>query len=403
MNGLPRSGLGRVRIDEVFLRFDGPRLFSAINEAGQRYIGVFVEETDDAEIFLYAPVSEDRYRAIRSGALPLRAAFSDAQDGRVFVVTSSTEEAGQVVEERGSETVPKDWLPDEDATLGVPTPTLPRFDPKELLIRAQAIGRTVAAIRLEAASIRTEYPLRPLGEVMQLVQDNLDALAQEVAGKPTPTGPVQQEILSDVELAFVGAETTSFVLLVTSRAEAQLFEGPLLLSALELLARVVEAGGDEEQLRETLASLHARAIGRYRDLLEELEDVGSGISVYVATAGRDLIQAELTRDQVVENLHVVRESQAVPAEELEVEGILIGVNVRTRVFELLDDTGDRYSGKVIEQARNEIFGLTTGERYRAAILREVEYSTLTGEPKLKHRLRHIEPVAPFRGQLEPHE
>lgn len=134
MNGLPRSLLGRLRIDEVFVRFDGPRLFSALNEAGQRYMAVFAEETEDAEVFLYAPVSEDRYRAIRSGGLPLRAAFSDAQDGRVFVVTSSTEEADQRVEEWEAERLPSDWLPDDDATLSIPTLTLSRFEPSVLSV-----------------------------------------------------------------------------------------------------------------------------------------------------------------------------------------------------------------------------------------------------------------------------
>lgn len=400
MNALPRTGLGHLRIVEVFLRFDGPRLFAAVNESGQRYLAVFVDEDDDAEVFLYAPVSEERYGAIRSGALPLRNAFGDPQDGRVYVVTASTQGTGQAIEERRPEELEQDWLPDEDATLGLPTTTLPRFDPAELHTRAEAVGRTVVAIRLEAASIRSEYPLRPLGEVLQLFQDNIDAFAQEVAGKATAAGPVQGEIVQDVELAFAGAAAASFVVYVTSRAEAQLFEAPLLRRTFDLIVRVVEAGASPDALRDELGELHLRAIGRYRDLLEELEDVGSGLGVYVATPHEPLVRASLTREQVVENLHVVRESQQAPSEELTVVGQLVGVNTRTRVFEIQDDeTGERYSGKAIEQARGEIYGLTTGERYRAVILREIELSGLTGEPKFKHRLRQIEPFEPVGGQL----
>src|SRR5665213_1776292 len=119
---LPHDGpMGRLVLDEVFVRYDGPRLFSCSNEAGAHFVGVFVDEDADSETYIYAPASEARLAAVRSGQLDLRSALADPLDGGVFVVRSS----GGATETswRPAADVPPEWLPDENVRLNVPTTT----------------------------------------------------------------------------------------------------------------------------------------------------------------------------------------------------------------------------------------------------------------------------------------
>lgn len=397
LNGLPHEGLGNLRVDEVFLRFDGPRLFTAVNEGGQHYLGLFVEETDDAEVFIYAPVSPDRLAAARAGAIPLRVAFTEPQDGHVFVVFASTESADQILESRTPESIPERWLPDADAALTVPASNSEKFEPEKLAIQANAEGRTLAAVRLHAPWARTEYPARRLGEFLRIVQDNLDALAQEALGTPTASGQVPAELVEDVELAFAGSAAASYVIVLAAPTESKLFEPPALRLAFDRLVSLVAASADSaDKLEGELAGLHSRALTHYKELLTKLEDVNSGLGVFVATPKKALAEASLTLDQVKTTLGLVKETTStVTAIDLDVTGTLVGVNTRTQRFELRDDDGVKYAGWVIENAKAEVFGVTTGYRYKASIKEETEVPHGGGDPKIRHYLWHIEPDVPF--------
>ncbi len=80
------------------------------------------------------------------------------------------------------------------------------------------------------------------------------------------------------------------------------------------------------------------------------------------------------------------------------DAMLVGVNLRTWVFELHDPVLEphRFSGRVMEHARSQIEGLPTGEahRYVAEIVAATSVSDLTDEVKVKYSLKAIRPAGP---------
>ena len=76
--------LGRLEILETFEYYDQPVLFSCKNAAGHLYLVVAADENDQHETWLYAGVSEERLKLIRSGAIDLHDAFADLEDGYVL-------------------------------------------------------------------------------------------------------------------------------------------------------------------------------------------------------------------------------------------------------------------------------------------------------------------------------
>lgn len=73
--------LGRLEIVETFEYYDQPVLFSCKNASGHFYLVVAADENEHHETWLYAGVSEERLKLIRSGTIDLHDAFAAPEDG----------------------------------------------------------------------------------------------------------------------------------------------------------------------------------------------------------------------------------------------------------------------------------------------------------------------------------
>ncbi len=87
MGYLPQlTHLGKLELIEVYEFYDQPILFSCRNASDAIFIGVFADEDDDFETWLYIGVSPHRFQRIRSGAIDLHDAFSEVEDGVIFQI-----------------------------------------------------------------------------------------------------------------------------------------------------------------------------------------------------------------------------------------------------------------------------------------------------------------------------
>ena len=87
MSFLPESTiLGKLEIIEVYDFYDKPSLFSCKNQSGQIFIVVWIDSSENSDIWLYAPVSLIKFKAIRKGKIDLREIFSNSEDAFVYKV-----------------------------------------------------------------------------------------------------------------------------------------------------------------------------------------------------------------------------------------------------------------------------------------------------------------------------
>ncbi|MEB3312040.1 MAG: DUF6575 domain-containing protein [Snowella sp.] len=93
---LPKSTLlGILRLIEVYEFYDQPCLFSCQNLSGQIYIGLWVDSSETGDIWIYAPVSGERFNKIKNGEIDLRTVFTQSEDAFVFEVTIPFEQDKQ--------------------------------------------------------------------------------------------------------------------------------------------------------------------------------------------------------------------------------------------------------------------------------------------------------------------
>ncbi|QSN49779.1 DUF6575 domain-containing protein [Mycobacteroides abscessus] len=109
--------LADLTIDETFVYYDGPKLFTAAAPSGVRFLCEWAEETDTYDRWLCTRISDQRRELLRAGATTIRDIFTHPEF-ELYVVTEYCDSSSRTeVEQKGPETVPDQWLPADDARL----------------------------------------------------------------------------------------------------------------------------------------------------------------------------------------------------------------------------------------------------------------------------------------------
>jgi len=117
--------IGQLKIDEIFINYDGPKLYSCVDTEGHHYLAAFVAEEGNKEVYLYVPVPDDIYHSIRQARIPLRDAFAHSSLARAWLLVEDLETGDERAEEIAPVSIRADWLPDEDFLLRAPTRARP--------------------------------------------------------------------------------------------------------------------------------------------------------------------------------------------------------------------------------------------------------------------------------------
>jgi hypothetical protein len=378
------TSLGRLDLVEVFEFFDFPRLFGCVNAAGQRFLALSVEDARDAFLWVYAAVSLERYAAVRAGNLDIRDAFSRTEDGYVARVSIPTHGPSKV-DYVSCKDIPSEWLPDEGERISLPTATATPIADLDVIRAARGERREVLNVALDVPEERTtEAPARRVGSVLNSIQELLDALGQRVAGTPTLKGAIPIEILQRTQVNLSQVFPSSFGLQLKARERADLFGGSLVHKVIDELVLLLNARADRDLLSNKLHDLKGRAANKYRALLESVDAMDSSLRLDWGSPGADARgEVQLSRAEVRQVLAVVSEITIQMAEEIEVPCILIGVNIRTKSYEIVDVNQQRFSGKVADDALAEISHATINNPYIATLKQIVEVQATTGEERSK--------------------
>lgn len=87
MGFLPQgTELGTLSLIEVYVYYDRPRLSSCLNDKGQYFLALWIDETSESDRWLYAPVSKTVLNIMQAPDFDFRSAFQNAADGHVFDV-----------------------------------------------------------------------------------------------------------------------------------------------------------------------------------------------------------------------------------------------------------------------------------------------------------------------------
>lgn len=380
------TNLGNLELIEVYEYYDKPVLLACKNAAGTIYLALWIDETTEADVWLYTSMSRTRFEYIRSGGLELRLAFTEAEDSLVFEVRVPYISSKQAtVTPLPVERVSSDVLPLPGEYLQLPTATLPAFEPS---VQDRALQSQREFIKLSlnfADNARTEAPLKSLGKILETMQDTINAIAAALTGNPKAVGPIAHEIAQRNELSVVGFASGSFIVEITSAEPTSLLREFEAGSAIEEFIGLMNAGSNTGELNERLRSLRSRVASKYLEFLDAIQD--GIVETRVDWASPDKERggsAAISFEIATIALEAIKHLEEVSIEEIETIGTLIGANIRTKRFEIV--SGDRrFEGDIAEQAMFAASQATLSRIY-AVTIRQTITSKIIGDPTVRQQL-----------------
>jgi hypothetical protein len=105
----------RLKLNETYIYYDFPILFSALDEGGNVFICLFAEETDSHLRYICVPISQSIFMELEHNQRDIRSLF--IQPPKVFnlLLNAESEEPVEVVETQDDITP---FLPEKDLFIG---------------------------------------------------------------------------------------------------------------------------------------------------------------------------------------------------------------------------------------------------------------------------------------------
>ena len=389
---LTYPGIGSLELVETYEFYDEPVLFACRDSTDRTYLGVLAADEADHKTWLYAPLSPQRYKQVRSGGMDLFNAFKSAEGGELLRVIVLRADATAQAEWVAKADVSDDLLPLPGEMLDLDTVTLAPAPDADLRTSRQ-IHRDVLTLRLQfEGSHRTEAPAGLLGQVLDSVQQVVNAIGQAVAGKATARGVLPADILDKMQLAVTGVFAGSFGVEFHAKQPAQgdLFQTPEVTRALQEFVLLLEATATDEAMLARLTDLKGRTVAKYRDLMLRLSNQITDAEVRWASPGMpETKSVRLTGETARRAAKALGAATPDASIDFDIVGRLVGFNSRTKTFELWDvGEGRKYSGRVDDDALADIGAAVIDEVY-SAWLRERNELTPDSEPKTSYRLLRL--------------
>ena len=394
MGYLPQlTHLGQLELIEVYEFYDQPILFSCRNASDAIFMGVFADEDDNFETWLYIGVSPHRFKQIRSGAIDLHDAFSEVEGGVIFQIKVPHDEQDPVSIPISAAQIPDDMLPLPGESINLETPTLPELD-EDLKRKSFQIKQEIISLDLNFdGEFRTEAPVNALSEILGSLQDTIDAVGESLTEGSNVRGPIPGNVLSDMKTSVTRIGAGSFKLELASTQLTNAFGESKCGDAIQELVNLLKIGSNPNELREHLIRLKSRVANRYVSLLESLSGVVRETRIVWASPkeGRG-DSASLSAAVARETIDIIEQFKDLLESDHDVEGTLIGVFTDNKTFGIKAQDGTIYKGKILDEAFDAASNATISDRYIATIREVTSIQPVTKETKTEYYLVDLQPI-----------
>ena len=393
MNWLADSAaLGSLEIAEVWVDYDGPRVFTCRSETDQYFIVGWADEAEDSDLWLYLPVSQHRLVMVRSGSLGLARAFAEPEgavySARLYYDGGRPDEVSILSPSEMLE----EWLPEAGFRINLPTPThaaaVSRAEVERL---ARAEGRTRIRLEIDDRSVmRTEARTRRVASVLSAAQNVLDNFGLvELETEPAQDGRFARLVQEKMDTDVVELAAASFVIELGSRDTEDLLGDSPIAKVAEKMVAMLSLQSTPDELWTQLTEVKPRAARSFRSFVGELASFGSDVLIASASTALSYKEQRLTSDQVA-NLHALLK-EILPDEVQVIRGrmVLFSGDSQRRTFGLRDVEGATFEGRVGERAASSVEHATLGELYDVEISEYASFDRGAGESKSRFVLEQL--------------
>lgn len=361
---------GELQDRETFVFYDRPILFTASNAAGHLYLVNWLGEIHGVDQWLVVAISATRLEAAKSGRISLTDLFVNPQTGSVWRLATGLK--GEFIESRvlSPQEISRDDLPIA-GTLLISDATLLQKGATEVSASelARDIILPVVYLKLYPHSDKHDAPARELGEMLSSLQDVISAQSPKWHRvRPTKKRGLPANVLltTGPQLRVLGTFPSSFGLklaLISNDSDPEQY------SAFSSTVDLISAAGDIENLELELSERSKKTTSALTRFFKSVSDTDSPLEVEAASPQQtEGTLVQLAASDIRQAYRVLREQTSKEVQERTIQAELIGINVRSRTFEIRDiKTGQSIKGKIGREIFNQFEKASVPDRYRIVV------------------------------------
>jgi hypothetical protein len=370
---LPNDEVGQLVIGQVFVYFDGPRLFVAENPGGQRYIVNSLDSDDENSYWLMSAVSERRLFALLDGRLHLEDVFKNPEMGKVLrLVTDNTGHLSdfQVLQ-------PSDLTSDD---LPAPGFSLTIEDEPSTVTNAAFLAKSLNAsillLYLFPGRKAKEAPAYKVGKILTAFGDYVSTKIRSFI----PSASSDEDASKMFQLNMIGTFAGSFGVELAVRGD-----DPRIATAIKDAIEELGSADDVDVFKEHTAALGDEQVGTLKKFLGELKNAETDLKIEAASqSDTEAVTASVPLRRLKEAVRSLKREPSVGKEQKTLVADLIAISLRTRKFEIKDiDNKETIRGSMEAVIFQELRTIVLPGRYRVVIEADVRMSP-TGNKHLSN-------------------
>lgn len=379
---------------QTLLYFDGPILIVATDPVETKYLCMLIEQLEERDEFVCAPVSDLRLTEFEQGRLDLLRIFESPEMDELYAgsIEHSADEPSFAVEL--VQQIPEHWYPKEGFFLK------PRKVSEAATIEAKERDKAVIHLAFNPPEARDELRIEAqhLASGLQVFQ-NLVKHAYNRSIRPLSRAT--RDLLTDpsnYQMEVFGFSSGSFTVTMQSKVPADWTGQVNIEKALNLVDDAIAASSELERALSFLNEHAGHFLTAYRDLLEFIVENDSPLKYEWSTPEFSADRRRAISVNVATELHDMLTSQkSMTAELVTLIGVVTAVSTDNDSWTLLNEEDNtHYSGKIAPESSVQLGGITVEtERYRFECEERLQEFTATGKEKVERLLLYYTKLEPF--------
>lgn len=389
MSFLPEGTiLGQLEIIEVYDFYDKPVLFSCKNKSGLIFIAIYVDDSDVAEIWLYASISSSRFKNVVQGRVELRNIFIDTEDAFVYQVEIPYEEGiNIIVKSVACNKIPDEYLPE----LGQVIQSENNSAHTNIETVSTEKRREIIDFVLQFPEEEiTEAPVGDLGLILYSLQETIDAIGQIKLGK-SESHIIQPEVKQKTQVAMSGVFSGSFGMRLegTVYEEDSLGLGESFLGqCIKEFIQLINLGANKEELPAKLNVLKKKTAFKYTEFLKALTRIGiSKLHIDWASPSSTVKMGEIELETAFQAIEIIQKTKIRAETEICVNVKLTQISYSSKTITLQEvGSKKKYKCLIADSAMKDVETISRKVVYVATIQEYAIVSTVLNKEKHEYEL-----------------
>lgn len=382
--------LGKLYIDELYLFYDDPQLFTCISRFGQKYMGLYIDVNEVNQKWLFAPISEARLAMVKSNRISLRHVFVEPEDDFIWLIEKEYESDTAKASKIYPPDLNGDVLPAEDTYLDWKYDKMLSTIDDEIVEISKKERRDIIDLSLEVSDSHCrEIGCEVLGEVLTNTQQLLYSLAYK---SDNIRGQIPKFIKDRNTLIVTGTFAASFGVRFKSYDLCDLLGETSVTPTIRLLTNLMGTKNDEKKLKEFLNSQSRRAILKYRSLMRTLMQADMGLKMKVASPNNYYFNVKYSMKEIADNLAFLESEINNMVSNEVLYGEIVGINVEKKTFAFKSIDGEHITGKLSNDFVGTVFEVP--KQVEITVEQRVNINDITKEEKYTYTLLKIDEIMP---------